>query len=191
MKICIYGGAFDPVHLGHLYIADKTYEELQLDRIVFVPGGIPPWKNTYFKTQDRIKMLSMAISDNQRFGLDPFEVQNEGEVSYSYDTVEYFRKKYPGDEFYFLIGSDALATLDKWHRIEELSAMITFIAVEREGFVFADEEIKKLKSKYDLIYMKLPYLNISSTYIREALQKNMSYRYMLRDNVYEYIKGTK
>ncbi len=191
MKICIYGGAFDPIHLGHLYIADKVYEELELDRVVFVPNGIPPWKEvTLFSVKDRVEMASLSISDNPRFDMDTFEADKPDKPAYAYDTVTYFKNKYPDAKLYFLIGSDILKGLDRWHRIGELAAMVTFICVERDEYVLPDSYLEGLRSKYDMVYLKLPYLNISSTYIRHAINNNQSYRYMVRDNVYAYISGT-
>lgn len=191
MKICIYGGAFDPIHLGHLYIADKVYEELELDRVVFVPNGIPPWKEvTLFSVKDRVEMASLSISDNPRFDMDTFEADKPDKPAYAYDTVTYFKNKYPDAKLYFLIGSDILKGLDRWHRIGELAAMVTFICVERDEYVLPDSYLEGLRSKYDMVYLKLPYLNISSTYIRHAINNNQSYRYMVRDNVYAYIRGT-
>ena len=191
MKICIYGGAFDPIHLGHLYIADKVYEELELDRVVFVPNGIPPWKEvTLFSVKDRVEMASLSISDNPRFDMDTFEADKPDKPAYAYDTVTYFKNKYPDAKLYFLIGSDILKGLDRWHRIGELAAMVTFICVERDEYVLPDSYLEGLQFKYDMVYLKLPYLNISSTYIRHAINNNQSYRYMVRDNVYAYIRGT-
>ena len=188
MKICIYGGAFDPIHLGHLYIADKVYEELGLDRVVFVPNGVPPWKEgTLFPVKDRVEMASLSISDNPRFDIDTFEADKADKPAYAYDTVAYFKNKYPGARLYFLIGSDILKGLGRWHRIGELAAMVTFICVERDEYVLPDSYLEGLKSKYDMVYLKLPYLNISSTYIRHAINNNQSYRYMVRDSVYTYI----
>src|SRR5512143_2284856 len=104
MQICIYGGAFDPIHLGHLYIADKVYEELGLDRIVFVPNGTPPWKEvTLFPVKDRVEMASLSISDNPRFDMDTFEADKPDKPAYAYDTVVYFKNKYPDAKLYFLI----------------------------------------------------------------------------------------
>lgn len=190
MKICIYGGAFDPIHLGHLYIADKVYEELELDRVVFVPNGIPPWKEvTLFSVKDRVEMASLSISDNPRFDMDTFEADKPDKPAYAYDTVAYFKNKYPGAKLYFLIGSDILKGLDRWHRIDELAAIVTFICVERDEYVLPDTYLNELKTKYDMVYLKLPYLNISSTYIRHAIKNNQSYRYMVRESVYAYIRG--
>lgn len=190
MKICIYGGAFDPIHLGHLYIADKVYEELALDRVIFVPNGIPPWKeSTLFTIKDRVEMASLSISDNPRFDMDTFEADKGSAPSYAYDTVVYFRDKYPDDKLYLLIGSDTLGGLDRWHRIDELSPLVIFICVERDEHRYSDEELKKFNSKYSISYLRLPYLNISSTYIRHAIKNDLSYRYMVRDNVYSYIGG--
>lgn len=189
MKICIYGGAFDPVHLGHLYIADKVYEELGIDNVIFVPGGIPPWKKPCFRVEQRVEMVEIAIADNPRFSMDLFEAHNAGQVSYTYNTILHFCSRYPGAKLYFLIGSDSLLSLAKWHKIEELKKLVTFVAVERDNFVPSAGELEQLQSHYNLIYLKLPYLNVSSTYIREAIDANMTYRYMLKDNVYEYIRG--
>ena len=119
--------------------------------------------------------------------MDTFEADKADKPAYAYDTVAYFKNKYPGVRLYFLIGSDILKGLDRWHRIGELAAMVTFICIERDEYVLPDSYLEGLKSKYDMVYLKLPYLNISSTYIRHAINNNQSYRYMVRDSVYAYI----
>ena len=116
MKIGIMGGTFDPIHNGHLHLAQTALTQFDLDQIWFMPNGMPPHKKQSSIESDiheRIAMTQIAIKANKQFYLQEYEANRE-KISYSYKTMEHFRKMYPCDEFYFIIGADSLFSIETW-----------------------------------------------------------------------------
>lgn len=180
-RIGILGGTFDPPHLGHLIIAEEVMLALQLDQVWFMPTNEPPHKqNAMTVAADRVKMLEYALEDNERFRINTIELEREGK-SYTFDTMSLLKEKYPNDTFYFIIGADMVEYLPKWQRIDDLLNIVTFVGVNRPGY--------ELKTKYPIMEVDIPLIDISSSYIRSRLQNNKSVNYLVPDAVYEYIKG--
>ena len=149
MNIGILGGTFNPIHYGHLFIAQYILDFMNLDKILFIPSGNPPHKNGVIDKIHRLNMSILAISDNERFEIDEFEVQKEN-YSYAYDTLNYLKEKYVEDKLYYIIGQDAMIDFDKWHRYQEVGTMVDFIVVTR-GEIFT----QKLKELYTNVNMQL------------------------------------
>ena len=129
MKIGIMGGTFDPIHNGHLHLAQTALTQFDLDQIWFMPNGMPPHKKQSSIESDiheRIAMTQIAIKTNKQFYLQEYEAKRE-KVSYSYKTMEHFRKMYPCDEFYFIIGADSLFSIETWKHPERLFIRLTSI----------------------------------------------------------------
>ena len=146
MKIGLFGGTFDPVHFGHLILADNVREYFNLNRIIFIPSKWPPHKKTCFLTEARLRlqMLKSAIRGQSFFSLSEIELEREG-ISYSFDTVCSFRQRYRRKDLFFLMGSDSLLDIHLWYRIEELVRECQFILIERPGFDLKEISHRKLK----------------------------------------------
>lgn len=136
MKICILGGAFDPVHNGHIILAEKVLSYFQPDKLIFVPTNLPPHKLSHAVPSDRLAMLGIAISAlDVRVSVSNCEINSEG-VSYTYDTLKYFNDMYGGDEIYFIAGSDIFSTIESWKKVDLLFQLTKFIVVSRAGVSF-------------------------------------------------------
>lgn len=193
-KIGICGGTFDPVHLGHLAIAELVRCEFNLDKVLFIPSGMPPHKDLNVVTDaiDRLNMVKCAVSSNPYFEAVDIEIKREG-YTYTVDTLRELHKEYSADTtFYYIIGADVVMDLLTWKRAEEVFVLTNFIAVMRAGFLDKDfdERIKVLKHKYDLniTSFEAPLIEISSTNIRNRVQKNQSIKYLVDECVEDYIK---
>ncbi|MBB5888739.1 nicotinate-nucleotide adenylyltransferase [Lactovum miscens] len=179
-KIGILGGNFNPVHYGHLMIADQVTQYLKLDKVLFMPENIPPHVDgkTTIAAEHRLKMLELALDGNSKFDLELLEIERGGK-SYSFDSLSTLKSLHPDCDYYFIIGSDMVDYLPKWYKIDELTKLVKFVAVKRTANVKA--------SSYPVIWVATPLLPISSTQIREQIKKGLSPRYLLPDSVLTYI----
>ena len=134
MKLGIFGGSFDPVHLGHLLVAQAAIEELGLDRLFFIPAAQSPFKpeNQPAPTPARLQLLRLALAGRTNCEIDEQEIRRGG-VSYTIDTLRDYAKKYPGAELFYLIGADHAAKLDKWREPDELARLAEFVVIPRPG----------------------------------------------------------
>lgn len=180
-KIGILGGSFDPVHIGHLVLAEYALTEYKLDKVLFIPNRIPNLKQPPQATaHHRYRMVKLAIQDNPTFEVSDIEIKRKG-VSYTYDTVIALKKKLKNAKLFFIIGSDAYNSLPKWKNFKKLIAEIEFIVAIRP-----DSKIKKIPQvKFQVL--SIPKIAISSSYIRERVEKGMSIRYLVPDGVWQYI----
>ena len=185
-KIGILGGTFDPIHFGHLAIAQAASVTLKLDKVVFVPAYIPPHKkgNKIVSSRQRLQMVKLAIAGNKYFDLSDYEIK-KGDTSYSVETAQYFKEHYPkGAKLFFIVGEDTAAQLHTWKKINELSKIVSFVSINRLGY-----KAKQTKVKVRSIVM--PNLEISSSYLRQSVKKNKPLRYLMPENVIKYIKKNK
>jgi|SRR5690606_9827962 len=179
-RIGLLGGTFDPPHYGHMLMAERAYEEMNLDEIWFIPSYIPPHKaEAKTDVSDRIKMLELAIVDRPCFYIEKLEIERQGK-SFTIDTIKELQKLNQDKEFFFIIGGDMVDYLPKWHRIDELSKLITFIGLKRQGFT--------MDSPYPVREVDMPVMEISSTDIRNRIEKGKSIRYLTSQRVIDYIK---
>nr|WP_226680156.1 nicotinate-nucleotide adenylyltransferase [Sutcliffiella horikoshii] len=180
-KVGIIGGTFDPPHVGHLLIANDVRQKLSLDEIWFMPNHIPPHKQnkSITPTPIRVKMIEAAVASNSSFRVETIELQREG-PSYTYDTMLLLAEKYPDTSFYFIIGADMVEYLPKWHNIEKLLEIITFVGVKRPGYTFSTE--------YPVIEVETPQVDISSTLIRKRVQEGWTSQYLVPNQVKEIIE---
>jgi nicotinate-nucleotide adenylyltransferase len=187
-KIGLFGGTFNPVHTGHLIIAEVIREALQIDRILFIPAKIHAFKNNQHiqSSRHRLRMLELAIEDNPSFFVSDLELKKEG-TSYTIDTIRILRREYPEDQYklYFLMGADNIAQFHKWKEPEELVKLLDFVVFGRPGFD-AEPESGPLVSNFQ--FVEAPLLEISSTEIRKWLRQNRSIRYMVPPQVEAYIR---
>ncbi len=132
MKLGIYGGSFDPVHLGHLLVAQAAVEELGLDKLFFVPAAQSPFKPDAKPAPDavRLQLLRLALAGKSNCEIDNQEIQRGG-TSYTIETLRSYAKRFPGAELFYLIGADNAAKLNEWREAAELATLAEFIAVPR------------------------------------------------------------
>ena len=181
-RIGILGGTFNPIHNAHLLIADQVLTQLGLDRVDFMPDANPPHVDRKFAIdgRDRANMVKLAIRSNPRFRLETEELRRGGR-SYSYDTMLKLTKAHPENEYFFVIGGDMVAYLPKWYRINDLMRLVHFVGVKRSGY--------PVKSNlFPVIWVDVPYIDISSTLIRRKIRQGQSIRYLVPDSVRKYIK---
>ncbi|NMC57423.1 MAG: nicotinate-nucleotide adenylyltransferase [Eubacteriaceae bacterium] len=191
-KFGILGGSFNPIHLGHLILAEQVKNNFDLDKIIFIPTTDNPLKNKLCDVNkyDRFTMTSLAVEDNDYFEVSDIEIKNTG-YSYTINTIEELLIMDSSVKYYFICGADIIFYLERWKEFEKLFKYITFIAAYRTGYdtVKLQDEVTRLKEKYgaDIIIFKTPLIDISSTQIRKRLKESKSVKYLIPQNVYSYI----
>lgn len=185
----IMGGTFDPIHYGHLVAAEEARVKFKLEKVIFVPVGIPPHKKDYQITgaEHRYTMTVLATSPNSHFHTSRWEVEKTT-PSYTVETLKEFNKIYRNHNLYFITGADAIWEILTWHKKEELKKLCSFIAASRPGY--PEDEIHQEVSKNltDAIYtMKIPALAISSSDIRQRVREKRPIKYLLPTVVEAYI----
>ena len=188
--VALYGGSFDPIHIGHLITAANAVDTFNLDKLIFVPSHITPLKDRKLLATDkqRYDMTNISICGNSKFEVSDYEITKEG-VSYTYNTVKYFREIYENEKIYFIVGTDRAKDLKKWYNIEELAKMVTFIFVARdnenlETTVKSDDFYKNIS--YEI--MVSPIIEISSSLIRNNIKNNKNIDYMVTQQCKSYIE---
>ncbi|TWT82807.1 Nicotinate-nucleotide adenylyltransferase [Planctomycetes bacterium CA13] len=198
MKIGIFGGSFDPIHLGHLWIAESAIETLGLDQVRWIPAAKSPLKphGPVASDQDRLEMVRLAISGAEKHRLDDREIRR-GEISYSVDTVADLQAEFPTDEFCLIIGSDSLALIHKWYQAKKLLERILPAVVQRGGEPDIDFSVlnglvdpKRVKMIRDHV-IKMPVIEISSSEIRERVAQGRSIRYRVPRSVEALLEARK
>ena len=192
-RIGIMGGTFDPIHDGHLAAAEAARVEFGLCKVIFMPAGNPPHKQSQkiSDAEHRYRMTALATSSNSGFEVSRLEVDKAG-ITYTFDTMEELRSIYgEAPEIYFITGADAVLELLTWYKIGELLTLCKFIAVTRPGFDIwkLEQKIAEISSKYDgeIICLEVPLLEISSTDIRERIKNGKPVKYLLPEEVEAYI----
>jgi nicotinate-nucleotide adenylyltransferase len=181
-RIGILGGTFNPIHLGHLVIAQTALENLGLDAVYFIPSYFPPHKGlkNLLSAKKRLAMVRLALKGNKNFKVSDFEVEKEGK-SYSIETVKHFLEIFPKKtKIYFILGEDAVEGLDSWKKVDELKKLVQFVVLTRPN--------QKRKSYYSKVKnIKMPGLDISSSKIRRDVKLGKSIKYIVPDTVQQYI----
>lgn len=191
-RIGIFGGSFDPIHVGHLMLAQAALERFQLDKVLFMPAKLSPFKQklTMTKAETRCFMVELAIQGNQGFEVSDLEL-NRPEPSYTIDTIRILKQQYPGVKIYFIAGADSIMELEGWMTFEELLQEVVFLAAYRPSHTRAqlESEVMRLNKKYqaDIRLVDFPDIDISSSYIRETIMRGGSARYLVPDKVLEVI----
>lgn len=192
-RIGILGGSFNPVHNAHIAIASDALSDLRLDFVLFIPLGVPPHKNSAIMAapEDRLAMLRLATENESRFVTDTLELDRQG-TTYTVDTMRELHKKYPGAEFFYIVGADTLFELKHWREHREVMKLTGFAVLPRANMDVAalDGTIAQYKAKYgaNIVYLKHTASDISSQEIRlKCLTGHDAYG--LPENVAEYIKS--
>jgi nicotinate-nucleotide adenylyltransferase len=190
-KMGILGGTFDPIHLGHLVIAEQVTDALGLERVIFVPSGVPPHKpasSVKASGEDRSRMVEVAIGGNGKFCMDRIEIDAR-EAMYSVDTVPLVKERYEGDEWYFILGSDEVSNLLSWKEPDRLLEEAYVAAAARPGYDISnlDHLAEALENYHKIVPVECTLMNISATRIRRMVSEGESIRYLVPDGVYEFI----
>ena len=190
-RLGIMGGTFDPIHYGHLLMAEEARQAFALDDVVFVPNGRPAHKKAYLVSspEDRYAMTLLATGSNLCFSASRMEIDRPG-PSYTIDTLREFRRLYPDLEaLYFITGADAVLEILTWHEYDHLVQECQFIAVTRPGFVLERlAEIADAAFLDRVHYLPIPRLEISSTDIRKRVREGRSIKYLTPEPVEAYVQ---
>ncbi len=177
MKIGLFGGAFNPIHLGHIKIAKEAIRQMGLDKLIVIPtGSAPHKKETEISREHRFNMAQLAFKDEEKVEVSDYELNRE-EISYSADTVEHFKKLYPDDELFFIIGDDSYNNLSMWHEPQRILDASTLLVFEREGADILPPAVK----------IKMERIEISSSEIRDNIYKGKDFINLLPKSVFNYI----
>ncbi len=197
-KIGLFGGSFDPIHLGHVEIAQMTIKEIPLDILVVMPAGKAPHKNgALFSDKLRLKMTKAAMKElnDDRIIVSDWEVkqaQVNGKTSFTVDTMRYLKKKYPGAELYLILGTDMFNTFSTWKDPEKIAANMKLVLVNRQGEKLYRKKTKKISEiikiyKPDVVISSLPPA-VSSTEIRRRLASGESVDGLVPDGALRVLK---
>ena len=184
-KYGILGGTFDPPHIAHSIIAEDVRDQLELDKIIFIPSGNPPLKNS-ISAEHRLAMAKIAFGNNEKFEVSEIEIKNSDEKSYTVNTLTKLIEIYKNEhaEFYFIIGLDNLINLPKWKEPDRLFDLAKIIVINRPEFDLEnvkEDYLKKVK------FISVPDMEISSSMLRERIFRGKSVKYMVTKEVEDYI----
>ena len=188
-RIGIFGGTFDPVHNGHLIMAENVKDQMHLDEVMFIPSRIPPLKNSAAITgsEHRLNMLKLAIEGNDNFIINDIELKMPGEEpNYTVNTLLKLRESYSNDQvkFYLVIGMDQLINLHKWKDPGKLFALTEVVIINRPGYL-----IQQVENEYARrgIFVPVPNIDISATDVRYRIKEKRSIKYLVPAKVEDYI----
>ena len=193
-KVGIMGGTFNPIHNGHLFLAEHAYEQVKLDYVLFMPTMNPPHKTEtdVISAEHRLNMVKLAIKDNPNFVLSDLELNRPG-LTYTSDTLKILKEKEPDTEFYFIVGADSLMMMTKWKDPQTVFSLSTIVVGGRENYLKKQliDQAAYLEETYKgkIILLDMPNIEISSEYIRERIAERKSIRYYVPDEVLSYIKA--
>lgn len=189
-KIGIMGGTFNPIHMGHLMLAECAYSDFKLDKILFIPNGKSYMKDNVLDTDVRLCMTKLAIEFNDHFEISTIEIERSGN-SYTYETLELLTQHNPDVDYYLILGADSVANIDKWKCPQRIFDKAKILCAYRSGISMSDLQLQidYLTDKYnaDIQLMKMKTIEITSTDIRNNVKLGKSIRYMVPNAVYDYI----
>ena len=196
-RVGIMGGTFDPVHVGHLILGERAYEQFQLENVLFMPSGNPPHKpdrRGRAALLERIEMVRLAIAGNPHFKLSLAEAHEEG-YTYTRETLERLCAEHPDIEYYFIMGADSLFSFENWKNPERIAQLATLVVATRDHVNETELELtaERLEKLYGakIRVLSTPNLDISSQMLREWIAEGKSARYYVPDAVLRYIHDTK
>jgi len=187
MRIGLYGGTFDPIHTGHLIVIENAINYMNLDKVIILPSSNPPHKKHKKKTATniRVEMVAEAIKDNDRIILSTYESTDQT-VRYTHETIRYFKKYFPEDEIFYILGEDSFLTIDTWRNYEDILDE-NIIVFTRSNIDSDSELVKKVeiikKDNPNIFLINNLNINISSTLIRGLVKDKKSIKYLVSDGV--------
>ncbi|MEN3046921.1 MAG: nicotinate (nicotinamide) nucleotide adenylyltransferase [Candidatus Hydrothermales bacterium] len=182
-KVGVYGGAFDPPHIGHFLIAQEVYEKLQLDKLYFLVSYKPPHREVKAEFEDRLKMVELML-DGSSFYVSDFESKLNFTPTYTAIVLSEWKKRNKDEEIYFIMGQDQFLNLEKWYEYKKLFELSKIVVCKRQG-----DEIKKLSNfKEKVIFLDTRIIEISSKEIRARIKEGKSIHLMVHPEVEKYIK---
>lgn len=187
MRIGLYGGTFDPIHVGHLIVIENAINFMNLDKVIILPSSNPPHKKHKKKTDTniRVEMVSEAIKDNDKIVLSTFE-STDDKVRYTHETIRYFKKLFKNDDIFYIMGEDSFLTIDTWRNYDDILDE-NIIVFTRSNIDEDSELVKRVelikKDNPNIFLINNLNINISSTLIRNLVKNNLSIKYLVRDNV--------
>lgn len=192
-RIGIMGGTFNPIHQGHIMLAQKSHEQFQLDKILVIPNKLPTYKDTdeLLDSDYRSKMVQLAIRDFPYMEFSDMELRRTG-ATYTVDTLETLKKSCPEDEFFFILGGDSLVHLHEWRSYQKILTLSAILCAKREDADLPDlyaarESLLVQVPEARIYFLETPMVNISSTEIREHLYSDCSIAQWLPNTVYDFI----
>ncbi len=188
-RLGILGGTFDPIHCGHLILAEQLKGELKLQKVIFILSANPPHKENYpiSSAKDRLKMVRLAIRDNSDFLVSDIELKRKGK-SYTIDTLAQLSNLYTDSRLFFLLGSDTIDELSTWKEPDKIFQKVKVVIALRPGFDRISRENKFVKKSQ---VIRINGLNISSTQVREKVRQGRSIRYLVPPDVEKFIQSKK
>jgi len=191
-KVGIMGGTFNPIHYGHLFLAENAYEQLGLDQVLFMPSKNPPHKAKpeMISDQQRVDMISIAIMDNPHFALSTIELEREG-WTFTADTLTLLTKENSDIEYYFIVGADSLFMMQQWKDPQIVFQHCTVVAASRDNV--EKEQMQQqatfLEKEFSasILLIEMPTIQIASATIRDRVASNKTIRYYLPDDLTNYI----
>ncbi|HEX9828875.1 MAG TPA: nicotinate-nucleotide adenylyltransferase [Bacteroidota bacterium] len=186
-RIGLFGGTFDPPHVGHLMIAEQARVQVRLDRVIFIPAFVPPHKRKQSSTkpEHRLRMTKLAVRGNRAFSVSDIEIRRGG-VSYTIDTVNEYRRRFPRAELFLIIGTDNLRDFKKWKSYKEILRHANILVYPRS--VRLTRTLETLE-KGKVLVLRAELLDISSSSLRAAVRKKRSIRYVVPNAVKSYIES--
>ena len=189
MNIGIFGGTFDPPHVGHLIVAESVQERLALEMILFMPAYLPPHKEdgAFASPGHRLRMLELAVAENPHFRSSDVEIRRRGK-SYTIDTLRMLRDRYPADELFLIIGLDNLRIFPTWKEPGEVLKTSSVVVIDRPGVERSgidNEFVKQVR------FVQVPTIEISATDLRRRIREGKTIRYLVPESVRSYIEDNK
>jgi len=183
LRLGLFGGTFDPPHLGHLVVAQDAVDALRLDRLLMVPAGVPPHKTDRVISPAplRLEMVKAITAGNPSLGVSEVELSRGG-PSFSVDTLAHYRDLYPDGEIFFIMGADQAETFDTWHEPEKVASLATLVVMAREGS-------RELSGHF--VPVPVTRMDISATEIRNRVRVGRSIRYLVPEEVREIIESNR
>lgn len=193
-RIGILGGTFNPIHVGHLRMAECARESQNLDTVLIMPTGNSYMKNAsdILSGETRLEMVKCSIDSNPYFEASDLEIRRKGQT-YTYETLEQLHSIYPNAEFFFIVGADCLFTIERWYKPERIFEQCTLLAANRNDVSDAEIQAKcqELKNRFyaNIELFDMPQMDISSSMIRKFRLEGKSIRYYVTESVFDYINA--
>lgn len=187
-RLGIFGGTFDPVHIGHLHIAQRALEQFALDGVLFIPTGRPAWKiNTVSPVEDRYAMLKAAVEGNEHFDVSRLEIDREG-ITYTIDTLRTLKERYQDKaELFFIVGADTAAEIATWKDADEIRTLVTFLCARRTNSKDTVHDMLHNDRGFEIRFIESSLIDISSRELREWIRVGRSIHYLVPEVIYSFI----